>query len=380
MRLQLCPALMDWTVFLVLFAVLYGAGERGLSDAQCAWLGGISQIAYLTASLVAGVMLTRRNARRLVLGATVMSSTFGVICLMLTDFRWQLVAMVIFGASLAFFFNAFQTFMRGETVPGKLANTVGRYTLAWSLGASLGFLSSGSVYALGPVALSLVTVTVGAVVLITLLTYRHRPHEEASAEEHVETTGPGGRPVHPGYVWVAWCMIFTGMFVQRPVQSLFPAICARQGIAPWLASVPLFIHMTIQGIWGFGVSHFATWRYRRLPIIVVHAAAAFGFALVFLVPVFSICAVVISLSGLYTGFVYFAAVYYASNSGHRSRNIGVNECFVGLGSFAGLFVSEWWMKVSGNAAAMYAVCAAALLVSLALQMILLAVRRRPTAV
>ena len=30
MFMQICPALMDWTVFLVLFAVLYGAGERGL--------------------------------------------------------------------------------------------------------------------------------------------------------------------------------------------------------------------------------------------------------------------------------------------------------------------------------------------------------------
>ena len=34
MRIQLCPALMDWIVFLVLFAVLYGAGERGLSGSQ----------------------------------------------------------------------------------------------------------------------------------------------------------------------------------------------------------------------------------------------------------------------------------------------------------------------------------------------------------
>ena len=35
------------------------------------------------------------------------------------------------------------------------------------------------------------------------------------------------------------------------------------------------------------------------------------------------------------GYAYFAAVYYASNSGRRSFNIGVNECLVGMGSFAG---------------------------------------------
>ena len=44
MRIQLCPALMDWIVFLVLFAVLYGAGERGLTGSQCAWLGAITMV------------------------------------------------------------------------------------------------------------------------------------------------------------------------------------------------------------------------------------------------------------------------------------------------------------------------------------------------
>ena len=36
MLMQVCPALMDWTVFLVLFAVLYGAGKRSFSGLQCA--------------------------------------------------------------------------------------------------------------------------------------------------------------------------------------------------------------------------------------------------------------------------------------------------------------------------------------------------------
>ena len=57
MLMQLCPALMDWTMFLVLFAVLYGAGERGFSGLQCAWIGGIGQLAYMVTSLLAGLAL-----------------------------------------------------------------------------------------------------------------------------------------------------------------------------------------------------------------------------------------------------------------------------------------------------------------------------------
>ena len=47
-RLYLCPALMDGLTFFVLFAILYAAGERGMSLSQCAWLGGTFQLAYMT--------------------------------------------------------------------------------------------------------------------------------------------------------------------------------------------------------------------------------------------------------------------------------------------------------------------------------------------
>ena len=85
-------------------------------------------------------------------------------------------------------------------------------------------------------------------------------------------------------------------------------------------------------------------------------------------PTLPVCFLGISLLGAYAGFVFFCCVYYASNSGRRSLNIGVNEFLVGLGSFAGLFISEWVMKRTGNDANMYLVIAVALLISLAAQL------------
>ncbi|MBN2451143.1 MAG: MFS transporter [Lentisphaeria bacterium] len=377
MRIQLCPALMDWIVFLLLFAVLYGAGERGLSGLQCAWLGGGFQLAYLCSSFLVGMLLSRRNARALVLGSTVATTLLGVGCLVTTGFPGQLVCLALAGISLAVFFNAFQTFMRGETVPGGLARTVGRYTIAWSLGSSMGFLSSGFAYELGRFALSAVNTLVGIAVLVVLLTYRHRPHHEASADEHVEPSATGARPVNPAYVPVAWCMIFTAMFVQRPLQSFFPALCARAGVSALVVAWPLCLHMFLQGVWGYAVHRFGRWRYRRTPVAVVHGSAAALLWLLWLHPSFAVVAVGIVILGLYTGYAYFTAVFYCSNSGRRSFNIGVNECLVGLGSFAGLFVTEAWMKRTGSDAAMYAVCGTALLVSLLVQVALAGRPRTP---
>jgi len=163
MFIQVCPALMDWIVFLVLFAVLYGTDERGFSALECAWITGIGQLTYMAASLLAGLVLTRRNAGGFLLASTVGSTVMGAVCLLVTTVAPQMACEALLFVFLAFFFNSFQTFMRGETAPGGLARTVGRYTLAWSAGSAGGFLSSGSLYQLGDFALCGMTLLVGAV-------------------------------------------------------------------------------------------------------------------------------------------------------------------------------------------------------------------------
>ena len=128
--------------------------------------------------------------------------------------------------------------------------------------------------------------------------------------------------------------------------------------------------MLVQGVWGYRVADFAAWRYRRTPLVVLHLAGAVLLGLAWLRPVFPLSAAAIILLGLYLGYAYFAAVYYASNSGRRSLNIGVNECLVGLGSFAGLFGAQWGESLAGRRGGMFAVCAVALLASLLVQVAL----------
>ena len=125
--------------------------------------------------------------------------------------------------------------------------------------------------------------------------------------------------------------------------------------------------MLVQGVWGYRVAAFTAWRYRHAPLVILHLAAAVLLGLAWLMPVFPISATAIIVLGLYTGYAYFTAVYYASNSGRRSFNIGVNECLVGMGSFAGLFAAQWGEMLLGKDGGMYAVCAIALLVSLLIQ-------------
>jgi predicted MFS family arabinose efflux permease len=366
LRVYVCPALMDWLLSLVLFAVSYGAGERGMTLGRIAWLGGIFQVTYMAASLASGHLLSRRNALPVLIASTVGGIVLGTFALVAQQFGPLFAAMALMGVFAATFFNSFQSFMRSETPPGGLTRTTAIYTFAWSGGFSLGLLTSGSLYRLGPIALGGLTVLVGGVILLTLLIHRRRPHHEPSSDEHTEQSPAGAPPVAPQYLWAGWIIIFTTMFVQRPILTFYPAVSAAQGIAPMLAGLPLFLHVLAQAVSGLCMGRLRHWLYRPGPLMAVQIAAAAGFLLLWCIPGYAFSAVGISILGAWGGFSFFCAVYYASNAGHRARNIGINEFLVGLGSFASLFVCDWFINRSG-VPAMYAVCGVALIVSAAAQ-------------
>ncbi len=361
---------MDWLLFLVNFAVLYAAGERQLSVSKCALLGAMPNISYMLASPLFGVVLSRRNARGILIASTACMTLLGVGCLFITSWWWLVAAMACIGFAATGFFNSFQTFMRGETVPGGLGRTVGGYTLAWSVGASAGFLSSGAVYKLGIGALAGVDLLVGGVVLALLLLHRERPHEEASADEHVEAGDDKCREVNPNYVWIGWIIIFCLAFIQRPIQSLLPPACAKAGIEALVPGAILFGHMAVQGVFGWLMAAKRHWLYRRTPMVLSQLAAALLLLLIWRLDSLAAVAVGVPLLGLFGAFGYFCAVYYASNSGRRSFNIGVNECLVGCGSFAGLFVCDRWINATGKDESMYLACGLALAVALVFQVVI----------
>lgn len=368
MKIYICPALMDALVFLVTFAVMYRAGEQGMSITQCAWMAVLFQLTYMFTSLVIGFLLSRRNARVLLFASIALCTVCSVTSLLAKEFLLMLMAFGSFGIFTAFFFNAFQAFMRTESAPGDLKRAIGLYTLAWSLGCAAGIFSSGFFYQLGFAMLSALTLLVGFVMLIVLLTHKSRPVDAPSVDEHVERGSGKAPPVDPLYVWVGWMMIFMAMFVQRPIHNFFPAISAKTGISAFVTSLPLCLQMTVQAVVGLAMIRWRHLLYRRTPLWLAHGGAAMLLMVMWRWPILPVCFLGISLLGAYAGFVFFCGVYYASNSGQRALNIGINEFLVGLGSVAGLFISEWIMKQTGNDANMYLVIAVAMLISLAAQL------------
>ena len=373
--LYLCPALMDWMVFFVPFAVFYAAGVRGVGMRECGWLAILCQAAYMTSSAVSGHVITHRNARRVLLASTLICgiSSVGVLCSI--AFGRLAIGFLVFGASTACFFNSFQAFMRGEASIGSLKASVALYTLSWCLGAALGNVTAGWLYQWGLSALILAVVVTTAVITFMLARPVKRPMDGDPVDAPVEQGTRPEYPVSNAYITMGWLMIFTVTCVQRPLFTFLPPMFAAEGVNSLWASLPLFMHMAVSAFFGLAMFRFRDFLYRRTPSVIIQCGGVGALCAMWIWPTYWVCFSMLCLLGIYAGFVYYCAVYYSSNSGRRCFNIGVNEALVGFGSIAGIVLVDGWMRHGGSAIAMYPICGAGLAVSISAQLVILYAKR-----
>lgn len=372
----LCPALMDWMAFFVSFAAFYAAGLRGLGMKECGWLGLAFQAAYMAGSLASGKCITHRNSRWILIASTLVCGVSGACVLAFTRFGLLAVGLPVFGLSLACFFNSFQAFMRGEASMGSLKTSVALYTLSWCMGAALGNVTAGWLFRWGIWALILAVVLTAALMISLLVRRTGRSMDANPAAEPVEQGTHSRYPVSDAYIAIGWLMIFTVTFVQRPLFIFMPPLFAAQGIDSLRASLPLFMHMAVAALTGMLMVRYRGFLYRRTPFGILQGSGVLALLAMWRWPTYWVSFAMLCLLGVYAGFVYYCAVYYASNSGRRFFNIGVNETLVGLGSMAGIVLGERWIRHSGAAIDMYWICGAGLAISVVAQLAT-ARRRRP---
>lgn len=364
------PALMDWMVCFVSFAVFYAAGARGVSLQACGWLGLVYQAAYMASSLAAGHLITRQNARLVLLASTLVCGASSIGCLCSTAFGLLAAGLSVFGMSVAWFFTSFQAVMRGEAAVGSLKTSVALYSLSWCLGAALGHVTAGGLYQWGLPALLAAVALSTALIALTLWLTARRGEQETPSEAPVEQGSRPEYPVSNTYITVGWLMIIAVTYIQRPLFTFLPPLFAADGVSPFWASLPLFMHMAVSAAFGLAMSRYRDHLYRKTPFLLIQGVGCAALCAMWRWPTYWVCFAMLCLLGVYAGFVYYCAVYYASNSGRRSFNIGVNEALVGLGSVAGILLGDIWMRHSGSTSQLYLVCAAGLALSTSAQLVL----------
>ncbi len=376
--LYLIPALMDWMVFFVSFAVFYAAGARGAGLQECAWLGVLFQSAFMAGSFMSGHFITNGNARRGLWTSTLICGIASIGILYLSAFGLLGAGLVVFGVSSAWFFNSFQAFMRGEASVGALKTSVALYTLSWCLGAAMGNVTAGWLYQWGIYVLILAVVLASMVILLLLARPGKHTVDVSLVGEPVESGSRAEYPVSNAYIVVGWLMIFTVTFVQRPLFTFLPPLFATEKITALWTSLPLFMHMAVSAFFGLAMFRFRDFLYRRTPFLIIQGGGAAALCTLWIWPTYWVCFSMLLVLGIYAGFVYYCAVYYASNSGRRAFNTGVNEALVGFGSLAGILIGDAWMRQSGSTTGMYLVCATGLAASTIAQLAVVLFTRKPS--
>ncbi len=378
MLIYLFPFLADFVNFLVLLRVCDAAGrEMRLSDAQAASLVAIFSICYLLMCLAAGRLLGRRNAKPILVASTVMMMLSGVPLLFTTTY-WPTLALIsVFGGTLAFFFNSFQTFMRGEVPPGTLGVTISRYTLAWSLGIALGCLAGGALKAwTGSWGLAAISGGFCLLILAMVLKHRPRPLTQASTDGRVEQPA-ASRPVDARYVLVGLSVVFMINFTQRPITTFVPKFYAQAGNPEWMAGILMFALFLGQSLAGFAAGRIRGLLYRRSVMLAAQFVLVAALGMLYWVGSLSfvpVLALMLLLGSVY-GTLLFASFYYSSNDPRSSRNIGLTESMVGTGNVVGLAVCQLAMARGGDNQAFLTTSIGLALVVMAVQLAYLRMAR-----
>jgi len=245
--------------------------------------------------------------------------------------------------------------MRNSSSKGDIIKTICMYTVAWSCGTSLGYLFSGSLYKLGPYALSAIVVLTGACVLWIF-------RKDSSIEDKSES---GNYPLSTNimFVWMGWVIIFVVTFVERAILVFFPVLCAQKNLGPFYASLPLFLMMLGQGVFSIYFFRNKNLFYKKNIIVIMNILAATTLLLVWVFPSYLVYLAGFTLFGIYGCFAYFSAVLYANNHfENQSYNVGINEGIVGISSILGVVISYFWMKALPGPDSIYLGCAMLLII------------------
>ncbi|MEO6907355.1 MAG: MFS transporter, partial [Abditibacteriaceae bacterium] len=279
MKIFLFPFLLDLVGFLVTMRVADAAGrEMHLSNLLAAMLVVAFSAGYMLACLPAGYILTRRNSRAILIASVVSLMVLSVPIFYSNRFMPVAVLMFAFGVSLAFAFNSFQTYMRGEAGVGSLGRTISRYTFSWSSGIGFGFLFGGLFKSGGgATALSTASIIFCLAILALAITHSQNDHENDSADGQMETittlhpddeaANSRELALHWRYVIIGWSICFGCNFGMRPISTFIPKFLAEQGHPAWLAGGMLFSLYVMQALIGSQAYKFRGWQYRKTPLL-----------------------------------------------------------------------------------------------------------------
>ena len=260
---------------------------------------------------------------------------------------------------------ALQAKMGDESGPHDLDRNLGRFSVSWCAGKSLGFFVSGFVqerYGLdalpvfGLLSLALVPIVPGPT-----------PPPSSPRAPLVPHDAPPPR-VRAAYLRAAWLANFASYGLGSTLSFLYPYLVKEKG---WggaeyaLVTGTLFLSQTA-AFFLFG--RFSGWRYRWRAFVLWQAASAVALLAVGLGAPLALAVPAAVAGGAGLGLAYAASIYYSVHTDvGRGARAGLHEAFTGASNFVIPLLGGALQSATGWGTAPYAFAAALVALSVALQ-------------
>jgi MFS family permease len=372
---------LDAAAFLVevgVGAVIFGVGRRaaelGATAMELGILNAAMPVAYSMLALLTGGISDRWGRRRVTVAAAAVASLAALLNIFTTRVAVLVLINVLLGLAVGLFWPALVAWV-GEGRQGRaLSKRLARFSVGWNSGLLAGFALTGFVFENGGPQTAFLLAAISIAVVVGLLC---PPLPDDSAPMSLDETElsppvPAGR----GFRKTAWLSNFGMTVTFFGIVAVFPQLATRLGIEAGAHGVLLAIWRAGALLMFWLLPHFHWWQMRLWPVwiaqgVAVIVAVCFGFASeawVFGTALF--------IGGLMIGFNYQCSIFFTlSEMTQKGKGSGIHEATLG----AGMFVGPILAGAVGNefsTRAPYFFCAGFLACWIALQMAIVAWRRR----
>ncbi len=329
---------MDFSVAAVLLFSSIKVVTFGASSFIVGVLGSVWGITYSISSFILSKVISRNNAAGFMIVSCVSFIFIGLFFNFCTSLPPLFILLFLGGLCSSFFFVGFQMFMGDSTgLPHHKSSAL--YTLSWSSGLSFGSLAEGFLMSAG-VFYAQVPIFLSSTIIIPGIVVARRMNKNSAGSVRKDEKKMQSMPLVRKYIQIAWIEIFSVTLVTTGIRYLTPKMTMSFfSFSEAMAGVTVFVFFIFQALAGYWASFFRVLRYRIfshhlmkmagivsliVPLALHKTAGVFLFA---------------GLLGIYAGYAFYVAVFYAINDEERSGlNVAINESLVGVASVCGPFL------------------------------------------
>ncbi|MCS7048918.1 MAG: MFS transporter [Verrucomicrobiae bacterium] len=326
--------LMDFAVCGVNFAITRRAAELGASAFQVSMLSGGFFATYILGALILGHLAERWNSRRSAVAGAVVTLLGSIVCALTTNLPVLVATVAAMGFSWGAFWPPLMAWLSEGANGGALSRRLARFSIAWNLGALLGFGVTGKLFKLHPHLAFAITIA-AAVLIVGLLLLPMQPMPRETLPANHEPV-PHGR----GFRINGWLANFGVTVLIGATTALMPKLATQLNIPADQHGGLLALSrgMALVGFWT--LQHLHYWRRRLWPLWLTQTAAALA-ALLFVTGTrvweFAIASAVI---GAASGYSYLASIYFTlEETAAKTRGSGFHEAILGSAFFLGPLVA-----------------------------------------